>query len=304
MTFTELKTISLQVQDMDRTVVDTRTPRVVAIDGIGFELDVETSSHGVVDTIISQTLKRQDITLSIVFLDSETRSARAQEAEFRNWLTAFANTSKYRIVLTLQDGGANPDGAGFRTLQLTTYVKSLTISAMEAGVVEDELTLTAMSPWFVRRLSTMALTSVTEPENLKRFSYPLPYVYPGMAVAGTEKIENDFFEEVPVTVRLTARTDLEGPITLALTHEVNGEQTIYSSVTINRTLLQGHTLLLDGETLQVLDIPPTGESEDAFIDIDQSGQSFLYVTQGVSQFSLAAQSGQWTATVEWSDYIL
>lgn len=304
MTFTELKTISLQIQDMNRSQVDTRTPRVVAIDGTGFELDVETSSQGVVDTVVSQTIKRQDITLTLVFMDNDTKSARAQEADFRNWLTAFADTSQYRIVLTMQDGGNNPEGDGYRTLQLTTHLKSLTISAMEAGVVEDDLTLTAMSPWFVRRMSTMELTSTADPENIKRFAYPLPYVYPGSAVSGTDAIENDFFEEVPITVTLKAVTDLEGPITMSLTHDVNGEQVIYSSVTINRTLLAGHTLLLDGETLQVLDIPASGESEDAFIDVDQSGRSFLYAIQGVSNFALAAQSGQWTATVEWSDYIL
>lgn len=308
MDFFSLKTIKLSAKNNSGQVVDTIAPKVVDISGQGFELSAETTEGSVVDQIVSFGIKRADVTLSIVFEDDVDKSARRQEADFRNWLNSYSDLDAYRLELSLQDGGADPDGkAASRTLRLTCITKKLSLSSLTAGTVEDSLTLTPLSPWYVRRLQTMTLTSTAAPKNVKMYAYSFPYVYPGSAVSGSDIIENDFFKPVPVAVTLTCTSgQIKGPITMALTSADGGEAAAYSSVTINSSFSSGSSLRLDGETLSAV-ISPSGQ--DVFGDIDQKGKSFLYASQGRSRLSVstgdeAGTAGQWTAVVEWNDYIL
>lgn len=247
-------------------------PRVYSPDGIGgFEVSVTVQSGDVLDYVIKQTVKKNDINLNLAFKGG---SAVMAIETFRAWCARYMDASRYRLTLEIttftNEGIGGEEGVSRR---VDVAFKRLSPSQLQGGIVKAVLTLQAITISYTEEPIDPIMTADISPA---AYPHSYPYAYGGGSYGDTAELSNPFMQDVPLIV--TFHGHIESP-QIALTQ--NG--TAYATVRfLGLDLPYGSSLTVDAVNGRIYLTDSDGVETDAYDLVDKTQDSFLFARPGTS----------------------
>ncbi len=250
----------------------TSSPKIFSPDGIGgFEVAVTVQSGDVIDYVVKQAVKKNDISLNLAFRGGAAVMA---VESFRSWCAKYLDATRYRLTLVINtftnDGIAGEEGV---SRNIDVAFKKLSPSQLQGGIVKAVLTLQALTLPYTEEPIAPIMTSDISPA---QYPYSYPYAYGGGSFGSTAEIKNGFMMDMPLVVTFTGH--MEAP---QITLTQNG--VAYATVRfLGLDLPYGSKLTVDAVNGRIYITDSDGIETDAYDLVDKTQDSFLFAKPGTS----------------------
>jgi hypothetical protein len=256
-----VRSFELLIFDEDKKII-ARYPleKVEKPQGLGFSQEISVISTNTIDYITKHVLKKEDITLTILF---EEPSAYFKANAFRSW---YCKHIRDKLTLKYEDGAL--------TRYIDVVIKKAEVAEIDTGFNAVPVTLQPLSPFYTLKLKKVISTIATEN---KAYPYSYPYSYGG-GILSDGVISNEFFERVPL------RVEILGPLNNPLVMLQDESQQTYAQVKFsNVSLLAGGKIVIDAIEKRIYyQGSPTAAIEDYYNKVDKAFNTFLFANPGIS----------------------
>ena len=243
--------------------------RVTDPNGIGgYEVAITVQSGDVLDYIVKQTVRKQDISLNLAFVGAGAVSA---VEGFRQWCARDMDANRYRLTLkvTVNDG---IDGQG-AARYVDVAFKKLTPSQQQGGAVKATLVLQSVTLRYAEEQTSIVMAVDV---SASEYSYTYPYSYGNGGLDASAELTNSFIQEIPLV--LTFHGHMSSPEASLIQ---NGEA--YATVRFaGLDLPTGYSLTVDAVNGRIYLTAPDGSETDYYDEVDKTADSFLFAKPGKS----------------------
>lgn len=244
--------------------------RIYAPNGLGgFEQSLTVQEGEVIDYIVKQTIKKNDIKLSLAFNKGDPVAALDA---FREWCGSYIDASKYRLTLRIQN---DADDAS-RDRYADIAYRKLEPSERKGSAVMATLTLQPLTLFYSKESTNVIISVVTVS---KAYPYTYPYSYGGGTYGQSGRITNAFMKAIPLIV--TFHGHISSPQASLVR---NGEA--YATIKFNGLdLKKGCSLTVDAVNGRIIYTDEDGSETDYYNEIDKTEDTFLWAEPGESVLS-------------------
>ena len=250
---------------------DNSNAKISAPDGIGgFEQSVTVQEGDVIDYIVKQTIKKNDIKLSLMFNSGDPIAALDA---FRAWCARYIDGEAYRLTLRIQ----NDESDASRDRYADVMFKKLDPSQKRGGAVAATLTLQPITLFYSKESTNVIISVVTAS---KQYPYTYPYSYGGGTYGQSGKIANTFMKAIPLIVTF------HGHISSPQASLIGSDGEAYATIKFDGLDLKaGCSLTVDAVNGRIYYTDESGNETDYYNEIDKTEDSFLWAQPGESTLS-------------------
>jgi len=245
--------------------------RVTSPDGFGgFEQTVTIQSGDVIDYIVKQTIKKNDIKLNLVFNSGDPIAA---VDAFRVWCSKYIDSEKYRLTLRIQNDEDDPS----RDRYVDVTWKKLDPMQKKGGSVSATLTLQPITLFYSKESTNVIISIITAS---KQYPYTYPYSYGGGSYGESGKINNQFMKAIPLIVTF------HGHISSPEASLIDSSGEAYATIRFDGLDLKaGCSLTVDAVNGRIYYTDQDGKETDYYNEIDKTQDTFLWADPGESILS-------------------
>ncbi len=234
----------------------------------GYEVAITVQSGDVLDYIVKQTVRKQDISLNLAFVGAG--AVMAVEG-FRQWCARYMDATRYRLTLKVTTyNGADSQG-------IPRYVdvafKKLTPSQQQGNAVKAVLVLQAVTLHYSEEQTSIVMAVGI---SASKYSYTYPYSYGNGGLDASAELSNPFIQYIPLV--LTFHGHMSSPEASLIQ---DGEP--YATVRFaGLDLPTGYSLTVDSVNGRIYLTDPDGAETDYYDEVDKTADSFLFAKPGAS----------------------
>lgn len=293
---------------------------------MGFSQDVEVQTGDTIDFVLSQSLKKETITLSLYFNtyhkpDGTEVSAYDNFVSFRNWIVKYSDMNRYRMTLIMGYGDTYPYEPPSGDTESALYGRRIDgyfvdfgkdVSLMEGASIHADLSFKCLSRPYTAHYKNITVTSSS---GTKVYKYTYPYKY-GFTTMTDNIIENTFMKDVPMKITIHGPASSTSPAVtnpVISLHYANvddsgtvtaGDQyaeILFSDISIP----YGEELVIDANQYLIYQKNgTTNVKTNKYDNTDKANDSFLFAKTGYSLIYMTSSSSStdMSMDVEYTEY--
>lgn len=265
--------------------------------GLGFQQDVDIVSGDTLDYVISQTIAKKTLKMTVCFKGA---TAYAKLYSFNAWFAKYANHDDYVTRFSYVMNGIRR--------YADVIITNGEPKEREGNYVTESITLQPISPFYEE---TTIETIVTDNNEGMVYAYEYPYKYGGGSYSGNNIITNDFMKKIPLRVTIQGPTLRRPTVSIKKLDESGAVGETYGTVQLLDSagaLKSNQKFVIDAFSSQIY-IETTQESgtktkKDVFNLLDKTTDAFLYAEPGTSRISPELETDTATCTVYYLKYVM
>lgn len=271
--------------------------------GLGFKQELEMVEGDTISYIVSQTIKKKEIKLTIAW---KGQNAYAKYQSFGTWVANYFDVTKYHIRFSYKIGDMR------RYVEVA--VSDLNLEGRSGSYVSASITLQPLTPFYEEYDGSFVLIMDTNTGKIYNYSYP--YIYGGGAFSGNNAIENIYLKSLPLKITLkgpmsapyvsisrinedeSVETNPYQRIQFAPGFSIDEDEEVIIDAFNNKIYLNKYEIDASGERIRLI------STVDVFNSIDKTYDSFLFANPGRSRINASLDTSKSECKVSYVRYVL